>query len=217
MKIKVNDVSKVYVQGEQKILALDKISFEVIQGQSLAILGPSGSGKTTLISIIAGLEEPTSGEVLFDNFNLNKMSNDEINKFRSENIGFIFQQFHLMPHLTAFENVCLPFEIQNKKDYESLATKALNDVGLSHRLNHYPKQLSGGECQRVAVARAIVNEPPIIIADEPSGSLDAENGSQIMDLIFNLVKQKGITLLLVTHDLHLATKCAIKISLNQNS
>ena len=214
MKIKVNDVSKVYVQGEQKILALDKISFEVIQGQSLAILGPSGSGKTTLISIIAGLEEPTSGEVLFDNFNLNKMSNDEINKFRSENIGFIFQQFHLMPHLTAFENVCLPFEIQNKKDYESLATKALNDVGLSHRLNHYPKQLSGGECQRVAVARAIVNEPPIIIADEPSGSLDTENGAQIMGLIFNLVKQKGITLLLVTHDLNLATKCEVKINLN---
>lgn len=202
----INGLGKSFVQGERSIEVLKNLSLELHQGETLAILGQSGSGKSTLLSLLAGIDRPDQGDMILEGSRLNDLSEDELTTLRSKKIGIIFQQFHLLPHLSALENVSLPLEILGK-DGKGPAQSALKDVGLDHREGHFPNQLSGGEKQRVAIARSMVVEPDLLLADEPSGSLDEGTGDQVMDLIFNLVKKKGKALILVTHNRQLAERC----------
>jgi putative ABC transport system ATP-binding protein len=213
MILSVHRLCKRYNQGQDIIVALDEISFNMNKGETLAILGPSGSGKTTLLSLLAGLEEISSGTVQISDHDIHQLSEEDLTQFRSKNVGIIFQQFHLMPHLTALENVRLPLDIQNEADSDKTAARALAAVGLEARRNHFPRELSGGECQRVAIARAIVTQPTILLADEPSGNLDADTGEMVMNLIFDLVSTNRMTLILVTHNLDLAKRCQRQICL----
>jgi putative ABC transport system ATP-binding protein len=214
MSLKIDKISKSFFQGTTRITALDQVSFGVETGDSLAIIGPSGSGKTTLLTLMAGLESPSSGHILFDKTDITLLSERERTEFRAKNIGIVFQQFHLMPHLTALENVSLPLEITGAENIKDRATEALVRVGLEARVNHLPKQLSGGESQRVAMARAMVHRPPFIFADEPSGNLDTENGEKVMKLLFDLIGKEKSTLVLITHDLNLASRCHRQIHLH---
>lgn len=211
--LKVEKVSKRFLQGESVIHALKDVSFQVGKGETVAIVGPSGSGKTTLLSVLAGLEPPTAGRISLEDQVLADMNESKLSRFRGENIGIVFQQFHLMPHLTALENVCLPLEILDQDNVVTRAEQALQAVGLRERKNHLPHQLSGGECQRVAIARASVVEPNILLADEPSGNLDTKTGEKVMDILFSLVRNKQMTMVLVTHDTNLANRCDRKIHL----
>jgi putative ABC transport system ATP-binding protein len=211
--LQVKDVSKSFVQGQRLVEALKGINFTIESQQSLAILGPSGSGKTTLLSLLAGLDQVTSGEIVFAGASLHKMSESELNRFRAHNIGIVFQQFHLMPHLTAVENVALPLDILGVEHAQEKAKELLLQVGLGERLDHRPHQLSGGECQRVAIARASVIEPKVLLADEPSGNLDTDTGQKVMDLLFQLVQDKAMTLILITHDEQLAARCQRQLRL----
>jgi putative ABC transport system ATP-binding protein len=187
---------------------LKGIDLSVKKGEAIGLTGPSGSGKSTLLMILAGLELPSAGSVVMNGHCLSDMDEDALARFRQTNIGIVFQSFHLIPTLTAFENVTLPLELAGiDKDYLEKAETALANVGLAHRLDHYPGQLSGGEQQRVALARAVVAQPPVLLADEPTGNLDQSNGSQIMDLIFGLKESLGVTLIMVTHDMNLAQRC----------
>lgn len=213
MILSVNRLCKRYNQGQDIIVALDEISFNMNKGETLAILGPSGSGKTTLLSLLAGLEEVSSGTIQISDHDIHQLSEEDLTQFRSKNVGIIFQQFHLMPHLTAFENVRLPLDIQNVPDSDKAAARALAAVGLEARKNHFPRELSGGESQRVAIARAIVTQPTLLLADEPSGNLDTETGEMVMNLIFDLVSTNRMTLILVTHNLDLAQRCQRQIHL----
>lgn len=205
--ITVENVLKKFTQGTVEIHAVNKVSFEVERGKTLAIVGPSGSGKTTLLSLLAGLDRPDSGEIIVSEQPLSALSDEKLSHFRGTNMGIVFQQFHLMPQLTAMENVCLPLDIHGVANAREKALKALNDVGLANRADHLPHQLSGGECQRVAIARAIVVEPKILFADEPSGNLDTETGKKVSEMLFDLVRKKQMTMILVTHDLSLASQC----------
>jgi|TARA_B110000495_G_C23041242_1_gene624713 putative ABC transport system ATP-binding protein len=205
--LRLNQVSKSFEQGKQKIEVLARLDFIVERGESVSILGQSGSGKSTLLSLLAGLDHPDDGTVEVKGEDLAKLSQDQLSKFRSKNLGIVFQQYHLMSNLTALENVGIPLELQGKSDFTEPARRALSQVGLSNRLNHFPSQLSGGECQRVALARAIVSEPSFILADEPSGNLDRKTGGEIMDLLFHLCREKERSLILVTHNLELAQSC----------
>lgn len=214
MSLKIDQLSMSFSQGATQIAALDKVSFKVETGESLAIIGPSGSGKTTLLTLMAGLESPSGGHILFGNTDITKMNENERTEFRAKNIGIVFQQFHLMPYLTALENVSLPLEINGSADVREQALEALKKVGLEKRVNHLPKQLSGGESQRVAMARAMVHRPPYIFADEPSGNLDTENGEKVMNLLFELIGKEKSTLVLITHDLNLAKRCHRQIHLH---
>lgn len=207
MILSLKNVGKEFTQGDTLIKALEAINFELEEGKSLSLLGPSGSGKTTLLSLLAGLDAPSTGEILVQGQRLDQLSEKELSLFRAQNIGLIFQQFHLMSHLSAEENISLPQEILKLPQIKENTLKALEAVGLSHRKNHLPSQLSGGECQRVAIARAIVTRPKILLADEPSGNLDTSTGRKVMDLIFNLAQEIGTTLILVTHDEELGTRC----------
>lgn len=207
--IVVKNLSKQYIQGEKSIQALQPLSFTLESKKSMAITGPSGCGKTTLLSLIAGLENPTTGFVEIIGQNISSMSEKEKSQFRSQNIGIVFQQFHLMPHLTALENVCLPLEILKQKDVQDKALQALKEVGLEDRAHHLPHALSGGESQRVAIARAIVARPKLLLADEPSGNLDVETGKKIMNLMFDIQNNFGLTFILVTHDSSLAKRCDV--------
>ena len=205
-------VEKGFHQGETPISVLTDLNLQVSTGERLAILGESGSGKSTLLSLMAGLDKPDKGTVLFQNESLGNMDDDQRAELRAHKIGIIFQQFHLLPHLTAQENVELSWRVAHRgKAAESeapqRATALLDKVGLSHRSTHFPDQLSGGECQRVAIARSLITEPPLILADEPSGSLDEDTGTKIMDHIFDLCTEFGTTLILVTHNRELATHC----------
>ncbi len=179
------------------------------EGISCAIVGPSGSGKTTLLGLSAGLDQPTSGEVVLNNINLNPLTEDQRAEVRNKHVGFVFQTFQLVPTLTAVENVMVPLELRGEASNKvrERALELLNEVGLGERSHHYPTQLSGGEQQRVAVARAFINNPKILFADEPTGNLDSETGEHIENLIFDLNRKEGTTLVLVTHDLELAEKC----------
>jgi putative ABC transport system ATP-binding protein len=179
----------------------------VKQGEAVGIVGPSGSGKTTLLMVIAGLERVSAGEIAAAGISLKDKSEDELAAFRRDNIGIVFQSFHLIPTMTALENVAVPLEFKGRADAAEIAAVQLKRVGLGHRLTHYPGQLSGGEQQRVAIARAIASEARIILADEPTGNLDQETGKHIMDLLFRLKREDGVTLLLVTHDRALADRC----------
>ncbi len=214
MTIQTNNLTKVFTQGSKKIYAVNNINLSISKGESIAITGKSGSGKTTLLSLLAGLDSCTSGEINILHKNITHMNEKDLAKFRANNIGIIFQKFHLLPHLTALENVTLPLEISNSSNVLNKAKEALDLVGLSDRLGHLPRQLSGGENQRVAIARAIVNKPPILFADEPSGNLDQETGEQVMDLIFQLTQSINMSLVLVTHDQPLAMKCQRQVTIS---
>jgi putative ABC transport system ATP-binding protein len=196
----VEHLSKVFKSGQQTLNVLEDVTFAVEQGSACAIIGPSGSGKTTLIAICAGLERPSSGSIVFNGFPMHRSSEEELARVRNEFIGFIFQSFHLLPSLTALENVMVPAEIRGQNHARSRAAEMLARVGLEARLQHYPIQLSGGEQQRVAIARAFINRPKILFADEPTGNLDAETARGIVELIFDLNATAGTTLILVTHD-----------------
>ncbi|MES2662426.1 MAG: ABC transporter ATP-binding protein [Pseudomonadota bacterium] len=205
--VEVNTISKKFKQAESDIVVLQNLSFNVKAGETLAVVGQSGSGKSTLLSLLAGLDEPDSGSVNIINQNLATFNQSQLSKFRGENIGIIFQQFHLMKGLTALENVMLPLDIIGTNDVEKKALDALKIVGLEHRSHHLPQQLSGGEMQRVAIARACVVQPRILLADEPSGNLDLVTGTQVMDQLFDAVSERGMTMILVTHDQALASRC----------
>jgi putative ABC transport system ATP-binding protein len=205
--LELKKITKNFHQGEQRVEVLKNVNLSVKSGEQIAILGQSGTGKSTLLSIMAGLDHPDLGTIEVNNQNLAMLDQDELSRFRSKHIGIVFQQYHLMKHLTALENVSIPLELQRMISSAEKAREALSLVGLSHRLAHCPSQLSGGECQRVAIARAMVPEPSIILADEPSGNLDQKTGEEIMGLIFKLCKDRQQTLILVTHNQELAQKC----------
>lgn len=205
--ISLNKISKTYFQGTQRIEVLCGLNLDVKSSEAVAILGQSGTGKSTLLSLLAGLDVPDFGTVEVNKQDLSKLSQDKLSQFRAKNLGVIFQQYHLMSNLTALENVGIPLELQKVNDFQSAALEALKMVGLSHRIAHFPSQLSGGECQRVAIARAIVGKPKLILADEPSGNLDDRTGKEVMNLLFELCKEREQTLILVTHNHDLAQNC----------
>jgi len=205
--LKVHRACKSFQQGNHRVDVLEHLNMHANAGEKVAILGPSGCGKSTLLSLLAGLDKPDVGTVEIDGQDLAKMSEDERSKTRSEKLGIVFQQYHLMRNLTAIENVGLPLEILGKADYADRARVALKEVGLSHRVAHFPSEMSGGECQRVAIARALVTRPSLVLADEPSGNLDHKTGEEVMDLLFSLCNEHGITLILVTHNRELANRC----------
>ena len=215
--IELKNVSKVVRSGTEDLTILDDVSIEIPDGEFVAVTGASGSGKSTLLGLIAGLDAPTSGEILIDRASVTEMSEDALATLRSEKIGFIFQSFHLIPSLTAFENVLIPMEILGLKDARARAGKLLEDVELTNRGHHYPTELSGGEQQRIAIARAFANQPKILLADEPTGNLDSRNGSHIFDLMTDLHSKNNVTLVLVTHDQFLAKKAQRQIVLKDGS
>ena len=202
----IQNVSKTYKSGDRNITVLDDINLSVEAGSTLAIVGPSGSGKTTLLGIAAGLDRATTGNVRLNGITLDNLNEDQRAQVRNQHVGFIFQNFQLLPTLTALENVMVPLELRGEKHVKPKAIDLLQKVGLAERGHHYPAQLSGGEQQRVSMARAFVNKPQILFADEPSGNLDNETSKKIIELIFDLNKEAGTTLILVTHDLELANK-----------
>jgi putative ABC transport system ATP-binding protein len=213
--VEVRQVSKEFQQGETVIPVLRDLSFGVEAGETVAIVGQSGSGKSTLLSMLAGLDQPTQGTITVDGQDLGRLNQNELTRFRGRSIGIIFQQFHLMRSLTALENVLLPLDILGLPNAEERAMDALQLMGLGARAKHLPQQLSGGECQRVAIARAFVVEPRILLADEPSGNLDTATGEKVMNLLFDAVAQRGMTLILVTHDMQLASRCKKRLPLVQ--
>jgi putative ABC transport system ATP-binding protein len=204
--LSVEHLNKVFKSGERNVKVLIDVSFAIEPGNTCAIVGPSGSGKTTLIAICAGLERPSSGSVRFDGVALHSSSEEDLARLRNQSIGFIFQNFQLLPSLTALENVMVPAELAGHADAEGAAQAWLQRVGLAERTGHRPQQLSGGEQQRVALARAFVNGPRILFADEPVGNLDADTGRRVADLLFELNANSGATLVVVTHDLELAQR-----------
>ncbi|WP_165731182.1 ABC transporter ATP-binding protein [Polaribacter sp. 20A6] len=204
--LKINDLEKTYTSGSKKLTVISNISFEVEKGSIFSIVGPSGSGKTTLLGLCAGLDYPTAGTIELCGTSLQDLNEDERAALRNKEVGFIFQNFQLLPTLTALENVIVPLELQGEKNAAKFGTALLEKVGLGDRLHHYPSQLSGGEQQRVALARAFANRPSILFADEPTGNLDEETGEKVIQLLFELNKEAGTTLIIITHDLDLANR-----------
>lgn len=204
--LKIHDVKKVYSSGSKQLTVLKEISFEVEKGSVFSIVGPSGSGKTTLLGLCAGLDYPTSGTIELCGKSLQDLNEDERALLRNQEVGFIFQNFQLLPTLTALENVVVPLELQGSKKAAAYGKELLAKVGLEDRMHHYPSQLSGGEQQRVALARAFSNKPSILFADEPTGNLDEETGEKVIQLLFDLNKEAGTTLVIITHDLDLANR-----------
>ncbi|KGE13041.1 ABC transporter ATP-binding protein [Sphingobacterium deserti] len=202
----LKNVSKSYGRGAAAVQVLNDIDLKIEGGTSLAIVGPSGSGKTTLLGLCAGLDQSTGGEITLNGVLLNGLNEDQLAAVRNEHVGFVFQNFQLLPTLTALENVMVPLELRGMKNRKANALNLLDKVGLADRATHYPSQLSGGEQQRVSLARAFANNPKILFADEPTGNLDAETGALVESLLFDLNRSSGTTLVLVTHDLDLAAK-----------
>ncbi|HEX8748086.1 MAG TPA: ABC transporter ATP-binding protein [Pyrinomonadaceae bacterium] len=211
--IELYKVSKIVPSGTEQLTILHSLDLVITAGQFVSVVGPSGSGKSTLLGLIAGLDAPTSGRILLGGHDITRMSEDELAALRSEKVGFIFQSFHLIPSLTALENILVPMEIAGRADAQSRARQLLRDVDLEARSHHYPSQLSGGEKQRVAIARAFSNEPAIMLADEPTGNLDSTNGQHVFSLMVELNQQHGTTLLLITHDHELAAQATRRLSL----
>ena len=203
----VKQVTKNFTQGKNEVEVLKGVDFELASGATASILGPSGSGKSTFLNIVAGLEVPDSGEVRFEGELFSEFPKAVRDQHRFEKFGFVFQQFNLLDHLNVFENVIFPLELKKRDHSARMTNDILESVGLSHRRDHYPSTLSGGERQRVAIARALVDSPRLILADEPSGSLDIDSGSRVTQLFFNLVREKKCSLILVTHDPNLAREC----------
>ena len=200
MQIKVNDISKIYGTSENKVTALKAASMTIFEGDFISIMGPSGSGKSTLLHIISGLDNPTSGTVLYDNTDIHNGSDKTLSAFRRQKIGFIFQQFNLLPVLTARENIIMPLLLDKKKPDEIYLQELSSLLGLENRLSHLPNELSGGQQQRAAIARALIAKPDIIFADEPTGNLDSKNGNEVMKMLCNIRKKMNKTLVVITHD-----------------
>ena len=204
--LKIHELEKTYTSGSKQLTVLADISFEIEQGSIFSIVGPSGSGKTTLLGLCAGLDHPSAGNIELCGSNLESLDEDERAQLRNKEVGFIFQNFQLLPTLTALENVIVPLELQGDKNAAKVGMELLQKVGLADRFHHYPSQLSGGEQQRVALARAFSNKPSILFADEPTGNLDEETGEKVIQLLFQLNKEAGTTLVIITHDLDLANR-----------
>jgi putative ABC transport system ATP-binding protein len=202
--IDLRDISKTVRSGDQPLTILHSLTLSITRGQFLAIVGPSGSGKSTLLGLIAGLDAPSTGEVIIDGVDITRLDEDALARLRGEKIGFVFQFFHLIPSLTAYENVAVPMEIAGVANVDRRARALLEEVGLTGRSHHYPSQLSGGEQQRVALARALANDPAIVLADEPTGNLDTSTGRNILELLRGIHRSRGTTIILVTHDAELA-------------
>ncbi len=209
----LQNVFKTVRSGTEDLTILDNVSLEINDGQFVSVTGASGSGKSTLLGLIAGLDAPSSGEILIDGESITTMNEDDLAETRSKKIGFVFQSFHLIPSLTAFENILIPMEILGLKDAKDRAEKLLEDVELTNRGHHYPSELSGGEQQRIAIARAFANQPKILLADEPTGNLDSKNGNHIFDLMTDLHDRNNVTLVLVTHDQELANRAERQVIL----
>jgi putative ABC transport system ATP-binding protein len=211
--IELREVSKTVTSGAAPLTILHPLTATIPRGQFVAVVGPSGSGKSTLLGLLAGLDAPTSGSVWIDGVDITRLDEDALAKLRGEKIGFVFQFFHLIPSLTAYENVAVPMEIKGVRDAGPRTRALLEEVGLTGRAHHYPSQLSGGEQQRVALARALANDPPIVLADEPTGNLDTTTGGHIMEILQGIHRSRGTTLVLVTHDAELANVADARITL----
>lgn len=207
MSLNIVSLKKSFQQGNETLIILNQLNMVVPDSGVVAVVGASGSGKSTFLSLVAGLDYFDEGDILVNGKSLKNLDRKAMTNFRAENIGFIFQQFHLVSHLTAFENIALPLEILGKPFEDSTILKALSDVGLDHRARHKPTELSGGECQRLALARGLITKPRLLLADEPSGNLDSETGVKVMNLFFEQVRATKTTTVLVTHDLELAKRC----------
>jgi len=205
MIIKANQISKIYGSGENKVVALNKVNLEIAAGDFISIMGPSGSGKSTLLHLLSGLDKPTAGSLTYDGKEIYSFSDKELSAFRRQSIGFIFQQFNLLPVLTAKENIEMPLLLDRKKTDENYLKEISDLLGISDRLTHLPHELSGGQQQRVAIARALIAQPDIIFADEPTGNLDSKSGSQVMKMLKNIQRKMGRTLVLITHDNDIAS------------
>lgn len=205
--VSLRDIHLTLESAAGKVHILRGISLDVETGEALAVVGPSGSGKSTLLMALAGLERPSAGSITVLGHDLTRMGEDALARFRRRNVGIVFQSFHLVPTMTALENVAVPLEFAGRRDAFKRARAELEAVGLGHRLSHYPGQLSGGEQQRVAMARAVAAEPRLLLADEPTGNLDGKTGGRIMDLLFQLHRERGMTLILITHDPELTVRC----------
>lgn len=213
--INLQNVDLTYSESGKPLGILQDVNLQVDEGESVALTGPSGSGKSSLMMLIAGLEKATRGHIIVAGQNLNDQSEDELAKFRRNHIGLIFQAFHLIPTMTALENVAMPLDLAGRPHGLEQAREELSKVGLENRLHHLPSELSGGEQQRVAIARALIHQPRVILADEPTGNLDPLTGSTIADLLFHLHQELGSTLILITHDLDLAARCQTQYALKQ--
>ena len=211
--IELHGVSKTVQSGGHPLTILHPLDLSIRSGEFIAVVGPSGSGKSTLLGLIAGLDAPSTGEILIDGTNITTLTEDELAKLRGEKIGFVFQFFHLVHSLTAFENVQVPMEIAGRRDAGARARQLVDEVGLTDRAHHYPSQLSGGEQQRVAIARALANDPLIVLADEPTGNLDSHTGRHIMELLLTVRRTRQSTLVLVTHDAELASLADRRLTL----
>ncbi len=207
MSLQITNLKKNFQQGDTQIQVLRALNLNLNDGEIIAILGESGSGKSTFLSLVSGLEMPDEGEIKINGVNICALTETEQTKYRAENISIVFQQYHLLSHLTALENVMLPAEILKRKESESSAREILGELGLGHRLNHFPSQLSGGECQRVAIARALLTRPKLLLADEPSGNLDPKTGESVLNSFFDVIQKYKITTLFVTHSEVLAARC----------
>jgi len=205
--VQAEALGKQVISPEGTLTILNDINLSIKQGESLAIIGVSGSGKSTLLGLLAGLDIPTEGRITLDGTDLSELDEDGRARIRAQSVGFVFQSFHLLPGLTALENTSLPLELADIDDAEKQAKKRLEEVGLAERIHHYPNQLSGGEQQRVAIARAFSGNPKILFADEPTGNLDQKTAQRIIDLLFNMNKENGTTLVMVTHDNAIASHC----------
>jgi len=217
MSLAISNLKKIYRQGDETLIILNQLNLQVSTSEVVAVVGASGSGKSTFLSLVAGLDNFDEGDIAINNQSIKNLNPSEMTKFRGENIGFIFQQFHLVEHLTAYENIALPLEILGRDFSEKDLLRALQNVGLSHRATHKPSELSGGECQRLALARGLITQPRLLLADEPSGSLDSDTGAKVMSLFFEQVRASKTTTVLVTHDLELAKKCDRVLILKQGN
>lgn len=207
MSLDILNLKKSFQQGNETLIILNQLNMHVPDSGVVAVVGASGSGKSTFLSLVAGLDYFDEGDIQINGNSMKNLDRKAMTNFRAENIGFIFQQFHLVSHLTAFENIALPLEILGKSFTDATILKALSDVGLDHRAQHKPTELSGGECQRLALARGLITKPRLLLADEPSGNLDSETGEKVMNLFFEQVRTTKTTTVLVTHDLELAKRC----------
>jgi len=211
--IELRGVSKTVQSGDHPLTILHPLNYTIAPGQFVAIVGPSGSGKSTLLGLLAGLDAPSTGQIIIDGTDITTLGEDALARLRGEKIGFVFQFFHLVPSLTAVENISVPMEISGRRDAMARARQLIGEVGLADRAHHYPSQLSGGEQQRIAIARALANAPPIVLADEPTGNLDSGTGRIILDLLLNVRRTRGATLVLVTHDAELAALADTRLTL----
>ena len=204
MKIEANELSKIYGEGESRVTALDRASFQIMPGDFISITGPSGSGKSTLLHLLSGLDQPTSGRLTYDGQNIYSLSDRERSALRRRSIGFVFQQFHLLPVLTARENILMPLLLDKKQPDEAYLEQLTQLLGIGGRLTHLPHELSGGQQQRVAIARALIAQPDVIFADEPTGNLDSRSGGEVMEMLSAIHEKMGKTLVIITHDNRMA-------------